>query len=112
MTIDALARLLSAGLVLWLGLLTMLIAGRLTNGDIATTGMLTEAPGTGNTPERMLAMAVGSALLVMYALAALNADVPTTRRLPDVPEAFIAVLTGSNGLYLAGKIARRAGGHQ
>ena len=101
MTIAVASKLLSAGLLVWFGLLLMMIAGRVISGDIHSDGMLTEATGTGDTPERMLLMAVGPALLVMYALSALNSDILTTRRLPDVPEAFTAILTGTNGLFLA-----------
>src|SRR5258708_312255 len=103
MTIAVVSKLLSAGLLMWFGLLLMMIAGRVTSGNIQTAGMLTETAETGDTPERMLLMAVGPALLVMYALSALNTDILTTRRLPDVPEAFTAILTGTNGLFLAGK---------
>jgi hypothetical protein len=30
--------------------------------------------------------------------------------LPDIPDQFVTLLTGSNGVYLAGKIARTRGG--
>jgi hypothetical protein len=48
-------------------------------------------------------------VLGVYTLNALHADVSGATgppSLPDVPEYLLSLLTGSNGLYLAGKIAR------
>lgn len=109
--VDVITRVLAGGLLIWLGLLTALVAVRVLQGDIAARGLLSEsAAGESVTPERVVAMAVFPTVLLMYVLTALQVDVRGDPRLPDIPEAVVSLLTGSNALYLAGKIARRAGG--
>ena len=41
-----------------------------------------------------------------YVIKALNVDVSVSASLPDIPQTLLVALTGSNSLYLAGKIAR------
>lgn len=104
-------KLLAAGLLTWLGLLAMLVAVRVLRGDIRVSGFLAESDGAQVTPERALMMIVFPLVLLMYVLRALNGDLAIVDGrpiMPDVPEFLLAVLTGGNGLYLAGKIARRA----
>lgn len=108
------AKLLAAGLLVWFALLLGLVLLAALRGDIETAGFLSHSANTSDEPadpERVLAMAVFPVVVGYYVLLALNADVAGTNpaRMPDIPEFFVALLTGSNGLYLAGKIARSDG---
>jgi hypothetical protein len=106
-------KLLAAGLVAWLGLLALLIAMRALRGDIRVAGFLADtADGAGFevAPERAVVLVVFPLVLLMYAMSALNAELAVVGGrpvMPDVPEYLLTLLTGGNGLYLAGKIARR-----
>lgn len=100
------------GLVAWLGALALLVAIRILRGDIESRGMLvTDPKRTGHIdPERVVAMAVIPAVLVFYTIHTLNTGIvnlPSGPSMPDLPEGLISLMTGGNGLYLAGKIARR-----
>jgi hypothetical protein len=111
---DTFSKIFATGLFVWLGLLTLLVTIRMLTGKIHVAGLLSHrlnADGGKVLPERVLAMAVFPWVLGLYALDALHADVSGTTgppSLPDVPEYLLSLLTGSNGLYLAGKIARTA----
>ncbi|MBR0708683.1 MULTISPECIES: hypothetical protein [Bradyrhizobium] len=63
-------------------------------------------------PERVMAAAIVPAVLAAYTIHALNTGIVTTETgamsMPDLPENLLTLLTGGNGLYLAGKIARRS----
>jgi hypothetical protein len=106
------AKLLASGLIVWFGTLALLIATRILAGDIASSGMLVTNPDKdGVDPERVLAMALIPAVLGFYSIHALNTGIvttPTGFSMPDLPEGLVSLLTGGNGLYLAGKIARRS----
>jgi hypothetical protein len=109
--VEVITRLFAGGLLVWFGLLAMLITVRVLRGDITAVGMLSESSaGERVTPERVVAMTVVPTVLLMYVLTALQVDVRGDPRLPDIPEALVSLLTASNGLYLAGKIARHSGG--
>jgi len=105
-------KLLTFGLIAWLAALALLVLLRVLRGDIASSGMLVTNPGRdGVDPERVLAMAVVPAVLAFYTIHALNTGIvttPTGLSMPDLPEGLVSLLTGGNGLYLAGKIARRS----
>lgn len=109
---EALIRLVAAGWVVWLGLLAALVIARILRGDIRATGLLThrlDVDGGGVAPERVVLMATFPFVVGVYVLNALHADISgATGRpsLPDVPQYLLSLLTGGNGLYLAGKIAR------
>ena len=105
--------MLSAALLTWLGSLAGLVALRVLMGNIRSSGFLSDNPGSEVAADRVVAMAVFPAVVLAYVISALNTDLSgPSPSLPDVPESVIALLTGSNGLYLAGKINRRAsGGH-
>ncbi len=104
-------RFLEFGLLAWFGALAMLVMVRVLTDDIANSGML--VPDTGNdnvAPERVLAMAIVPAVLAFYTIDAMNTGIVKTATgfsMPDLPESIVSLLTGGNGLYLAGKIARR-----
>jgi hypothetical protein len=112
---DLVTRFLSAGLIIWFVLFAALIAGRILRGDIDTTGFLiTKRPGrrtnksdTSVAPERALSMAIFPVVILSYAFTALHADMSVPHpSLPDISDQMVMLLTGGNGLYLAGKIAR------
>ncbi len=106
---EYLAKLLSTGLLVWFGLLLALIAVRVLRRDINVTGLLSGKPdpqGEQVLPERVLAMAVFPSILIYYVINAMHADVGATLSLPNIPDGMLVMLTGSNSLYLAGKIAR------
>jgi hypothetical protein len=102
----------AAGLLVWLGLLALPVTVRMLRGDIRVTGFLSHslnANGGAVAPERVASMITFPLVIVLYTLDALHADVSgATGRpsLPEVPQYLLALLTGSNGLYLAGKISR------
>lgn len=105
-------KILEYGLLAWFGLLTLLIAIRILRRDIYVTGLLTQSGGDQSVlPERALHMAVFPAVIAYYAYTALHLDVTAVAEgvrpsMPDVPEYLLTLLTGTNSLFLAGKIAR------
>jgi hypothetical protein len=106
------ANLLTAGLLTWFCLLALLITVRVLRGEIRTSGFLTDRNIAGShvAPERVVAMVAFPFVLLTYALTALHADLSVVNGrpiMPDVPEYLLTILTGGNGLYLAGKISRR-----
>lgn len=103
---ELVTKLLAAGLLLWFAALVLLIAVRVLRRDIEVTGLLTERGRDEITPERVAAMAVFPIIIIYYVLLALRVDVSVNPSMPDIPELLVTILTGSNGLYLAGKIAR------
>ena len=104
--VDALVtKLLASGLLAWFALLFALIMVRALRGDIKVSGMLGQRGGDVQ-PERVLNMAVFPVVVGYYVIKALNVDVSVSASLPDIPQTLLVALTGSNSLYLAGKIAR------
>ncbi len=98
---------LAAGLLVWLALLAMLIGVRILRGDIYADGFLLHRQGdSGVATERVLAMAIFPVVIISYAATALHADMTVHAALPEPSETLLSLLTGGNGLYLAGKIAR------
>jgi hypothetical protein len=112
--VDIFIKFFATGLLAWLGLLLLLVTVRMLRGDIQTAGMLShriDENGGKVAPERVVAMIAFPFVLGIYALDALHTNVTSGAgppSLPDVPEYLLSLLTGSNGLYLAGKIARNA----
>lgn len=112
---DLLAQMFAAGLLLWFGLLVLLIVMRILRGELEAEGLLIHSPGPRApiAPERAVVMTVFPFALAAYVYLALSNDIPVIDgrlSLPDVPESLLALLTGGNSLYLAGKIARGARG--
>jgi hypothetical protein len=101
--------LLKSGLLVWMALLVALIAVRILKGDINARGILLHrADDPSVKPERALSAAVFPLVIISYAYSALSVDpsLPGPVGLPNVPESLLNLLIGTNGLYLAGKIAR------
>ena len=98
----------ATGLLFWFAALALLITIRALRGDIGVTGLLRHGKGdSGVAPERVVAMVAFPVIIVSYAITALHTDVSVPQpTLPDVSEKLVNLLIGSNGLYLAGKIAR------
>jgi hypothetical protein len=105
---------LTFGLLAWFGALAMLIAGRILTGEIDCRGLLVNSRGNDQiNPERVVTVALVPAILTYYAIDSLNSGAVTVAgrmSMPDLPENLVTLLTGSNGLYLAGKIARGGDG--
>ena len=106
------AKILEYGLLAWFGLLMLLIAMRILRREIDVSGLLTQRTGDQSVlPERALHIAVFPAVIAFYLYTALHVDVTavaegTRPSMPDVPEYLLSLLTGTNSLFLAGKIAR------
>jgi hypothetical protein len=103
------AKAFAAGLLIWFALLTMLITVRMLRGDINAGGMLSHDESDSDVkPESVVAMAIFPVVIIAYAVMALQTDVTAAAHpsLPEVPNTLINLLTGGNGLYLAGKLAR------
>ena len=104
------ARILQYGLLIWFGLLFGLIGMRILRGDIVASGLLSSRPrGQTVEPERALMVAVFPTVVLFYAYSALTTELPIVNgrpSLPDIPQILLMLLTGSNSIYLAGKIAR------
>jgi hypothetical protein len=110
-SIAVIAKLLAAGLLTWFALLLALIVVRALSNQIEVKGMLTHSDPSGPAqPERVLNMAVFPVVLMYFVLEALRADMSVRASLPDIPEVLLVALTGSNSLYLAGKMARKPAG--
>ena len=104
---DLIVRLFTAGLLIWFVLLAAIVIGRVLNGGIDSAGFLRSGRGDKTVaPERVVAMVTFPVILVTYVLSALHADMSVKPALPDLSDNMILLLTGGNGLYLAGKIAR------
>jgi hypothetical protein len=106
------AKALEAGLLLWLGLLALLVLGKMLRGKITTRGLLAQDPtnaGTEMQPERAVVMLVFPLVLLHLVVDSLAIDASVTRSLPDIPEYLVTLLTGGNGIYLAGKMLRKNG---
>jgi hypothetical protein len=48
-------------------------------------------------------------VLLHLVVDSLAIDASVTRSLPDIPEYLVTLLTGGNGIYLAGKMLRKNG---
>jgi len=113
MTPALVALVLKVGMLTWLVLLMAVVVGRMLRGDISTRGLLTDnarRAGSETTATRAIAMLVFPLVILFLILQALsfdaNAIVPGIRpSFPDIPDNLVMLLTGGNGLYLAGKLS-------
>jgi hypothetical protein len=105
-------KILEYGLLTWFGLLALLLAMRMLTGGILVSGLVTrDDDNSGLAPERVLHIAAFPIVIIYYVHAGLNLDVSAVAEnvrpsLPDIPDQLLTLLTGTNSLYLAGKIAR------
>jgi hypothetical protein len=113
MTAGLVAQALKAGLLVWLTVLMAIVVGRVLRGHISCRGLLADdaqRAGSETTPTRAIAMLVFPLVVLFLVLQALNFDpsavAPGTRpTFPDIPDNLLMLLTGGNGLYLAGKLS-------
>jgi len=104
---DLLLRLFETGLATWFVLLAAIVIGRVLDGTIDASGLMRhDADDDDVAPERVVSMIAFPVVLVSYVLSALHTDVGATHSLPPLSDNMVLLLTGGNGLYLAGKIAR------
>lgn len=98
------------GLQVWLALLAMIIALRMWNGGIDTTGFLRTKRDIGHgaaiEPERLINLIVFPIVIATFTYDTLRLDPATAHSLPDISNYMLTLLTGGNSIYLAGKIAR------
>jgi len=102
-------RLLDVGLLIWMALFAAILFGRVMRGDTHRGGgfLETKRGESAVAPERALSMAVFPVVIVSYAFTALHADMNMTHpAMPELSNNMLMLLTGGNGAYLAGKIAR------
>jgi hypothetical protein len=95
-------------LVAWLGAMAALVGYRLLWGGRPLLGLLSNE-GRSVDPERVQALLVVLFVAGAYIVTAMGAD-HSSRTMPDLPEGLLALLAGSEGLYLGGKLARSARG--
>ncbi len=105
--------ILAAGLLAWIALLALVLIVRYFDQKRRPTGYLAGKAGrnAATQPERVAVIMIFPVVALFYAAYALSIDinaVPAGTRpsLPDVPEYLLALLTGGNTLYLAGKFVR------
>ena len=100
-------RVFEAALLIWFALLAAIVVSRMLSGQIDASGLLqNSADDDGVAPERVLPLIAFPVALVSYAITALHADMSVHAAMPDPSQDLVMLLGGSNGLYLAGKIAR------
>lgn len=112
-TAAALYPLLQYGLIAWLSILGGLVAVRTLRGDINTSGLLSGG-GTGTDPERVTLLVLTLAAAFYYLVTTLGTPLEELRvqdtnrySLPEIPEEILILLTGSQSLYISGKIIRK-----
>jgi hypothetical protein len=101
-------RVFETGMAVWFVLLAMTVIGRVLSGEIDAGGLLQHGRDDDSVaPERVVAMIAFPVVLVTYTLSALHADMSVPHpSMPDLSDKLVLLLSGGNGLYLAGKIAR------
>jgi len=114
MTLGDIGFLIQYAVLPWLLLFFAVVAIQILRGDINTRGLLrTRSAGGPIDPERVAILgttlfAAGSYLLSALHQGAVFDEATHSYRMPDVPDALLAVLVGSNGIYLGGKIMRNS----
>ncbi len=105
------AKLFAAALQIWLIVLFVTLAYRMLSGSTNVTGLLrTRGAGAGAgavEADRVQLFIAFLFALVFYAKEAIaQTQTGMATSLPEAPEELIAILTGSNVLYLSGKFGR------
>lgn len=106
------AKYFAAALVIWLIALLALMIYRMLSGSVNLAGLFRTRGGAGTPSGRIEAERVQLLIAFFFALAfyakaaVAQAQTGMATSLPEAPEELIAILTGSNALYLGGKIGR------
>ncbi|MEJ8572170.1 hypothetical protein [Microbaculum marinum] len=100
-----LGELIQACLIAWMAALAAVVAMKLFSGRISLNGILAATPNGGFDPTRVQSALIFLFIIGGYALQGLDA-VATRGPMPEIPETLLVLLTGSNGVYLTGKIVR------
>jgi hypothetical protein len=107
------AVVLKTGLIVWLVLLMAIVIGRVLTGRMSSRGLLAEDAahaGSETSPTRAVSMLVFPLVVLLLVLDALQFDpslvLPGTRpSFPNISDNLVLLLTGGNGIYLAGKLS-------
>ena len=108
MSFSDLIPLAEAGFEIWLAALAVLVLWGLVTHAERLRGLLATEAGGGLEPERLQGLLVfifGAGSYVLASAKALGSPLPL-HELPDVSQTMLTVLTGSQVLYLGGKIGR------
>ncbi len=100
----------------WLLLFFAAVALQILRGDINTKGLLRSHSSGEIDPERVAIMgttlfAAGAYLLQAFETGAIYVPATNSYHMPDIPEALLVLLGGTNSIYLGGKIIRNQGGN-
>lgn len=112
MIYQGLMRGAEVGLVAWLGALMAMVLWRLLIGSDALSGLLRTLPGEhGQEVDRTQNLAVVVGVVGYYAFvgARMIASGEPTEQMPELPDALLALVGGSQAVFLAGKTARLRG---
>ena len=91
----------------WFAALAAIVFYRLINGQIRTTGLLNQTLNGPRSPERVQLM-IGSTMALGYYLTLSLSSDPSTG-MPEPPIWVLAMVGGSQSVYLLGKWFRRPG---
>ena len=108
MTVTGLMPVAEAGFELWLAALAIIVVWQLLTNPERLNGLLSARPDGFVEPERvqgLLVMASAAGAYLFEGVRALGAT-PLPPHLPEISQTWLTVLTGSQALYLAGKIGR------
>ena len=108
MTYERLMRLAEIGLGLWLITLIAIVLWRLLISADALSGLLKTKPNDGQLPERMQNLAIVMVVVAYYVAMTgkLVGSGEAPHRMPELPDALLALVGGSQAIFLAGKTAR------
>ena len=108
MSLTQLASLAQAGFEVWLAAFAILVIWSLATNPERLSGLLTTRPDGGIEPERLQSLIIMLAAAVAYLTLGAKAlgQSPIPHRLPDISQTWLTALTGSQILYLGGKIGR------
>jgi hypothetical protein len=112
MGLATLIAILRLSLLVILGLLAGLVLRGILSGNIKTRGLVShgEATGWSLAPERLAALLATCGYGAFYVLQALRMPLDGLHpALPDIPDDVLAVLLGTNGVYLTRKFVVQRG---
>jgi len=105
---QSLMRAAEVALAIWLGALMVIVLWRLLIGTDALSGLLKTVPSDGQQVERTQSLVVVLAVVGYYVFAgarAIGSGEPP-QSMPELPDALLALVGGSQAVFLAGKTAR------